>query len=98
LEVRSADISRGIRFIGGRGDVPAILAALDLVVQASVEEGFPNAVLEAMAAGRAVVATGVGGTPEAVVHERTGLLVRPRDGAALAGAIIRLLEPSLARQ
>src|SRR5439155_24752443 len=98
LETRSADMSQGIHFIGSRDDVPAILCASDLVVQASLEEGFPNAILEAMAAGRAVVATAVGGTPEAVVHERTGLLVRPRDGAALAGAIIRLLEPSLARQ
>ena len=92
LEVRSADIARSIRFIGSRKDVPAILATADLVVQPSLYEGFPNAVLEAMAAARPVVATAVGGTVEAVAHENTGLLVPPRDREALAAAIERLLE------
>src|SRR6266566_1151759 len=91
LEARSVDISPSIRFIGRRDDVPAILAAADLVVQASLEEGFPNAVLEAMAAGRAVVATAVGGTEEIVQQERTGRLVPERDSRALAEAIVSLL-------
>jgi len=98
LEARAADLSGSIRFIGSRHDVPELLQAADLVVQSSLYEGFPNAILEAMAAGRAVVATAVGGTVEAVEPERTGILVSPRDSAALAAAIARVLtQPDLAR-
>ena len=98
LEARAADLGETLRFIGSRDDVPALLRAADVVVQASLYEGFPNAVLEAMAAGRPVVATAVGGTVEAVESDRTGLLVPPRDSAALAAAILRLLtQPELAR-
>jgi glycosyltransferase involved in cell wall biosynthesis len=98
LEAWSADIAGHLSFVGSRDDVPAILASADLVVQASLSEGSPNAVLEAMAAARPVVATSVGGTVEAVVHEKTGLLVMPRDTEALAAAMLRLLgDPELAR-
>jgi glycosyltransferase involved in cell wall biosynthesis len=98
LEKRAADLGGSLRFIGSRDDVPELLQAADLVVQSSLYEGFPNAVLEAMAAGRPVVATAVGGTVEAVQPERTGILVPPRDGAALAAAIERVLaQPDLAR-
>jgi glycosyltransferase involved in cell wall biosynthesis len=98
LEARAADLGGSIRFIGSRSDVPRLLPAADLVVQSSLYEGFPNAVLEAMAAGRPVVATGVGGTIEAVEQERTGLLVPPRDSAALAAAIEQILtHPDRAR-
>lgn len=55
-------------------------------------DGIPNVVLEAMACGLPVVATEVSGIPEAVIHEKTGLLVPPQDAGALAAAIIRLLE------
>ena len=96
LEKRAADLGASVRFIGSRDDVPELLQAADLVVQASLYEGFPNAVLEAMAAGRPVVATAVGGTVEAVEPERTGILVPPRDSAALAAAIARMLtQPDL---
>lgn len=91
LEAESADIVACLRFVGSRNDVPAILSSADLVVQASLTEGSPNAVLEAMAAARAVIATAVGGTVEVVVHETTGLLVPPRDSSALAAAMLRLL-------
>jgi glycosyltransferase involved in cell wall biosynthesis len=96
LEGHSADVAGSLRFVGSRDDIPAILAASDLVVQSSLYEGFPNAVLEAMAAGRPVVATSVGGTVEAVAHERTGLLVPPRDSAALAHAMLRVLSDNAA--
>jgi glycosyltransferase involved in cell wall biosynthesis len=63
----------------------------------SLSEASSNALLEAMATGRAIVATRIGGTPALVEDEVTGLLVPPGDPAALAGAIIRLIEePALA--
>lgn len=67
------------------------LQASDAMVFPSHSEGLPQAVLEAMNCGLPVVATNVGGIPEAVVHEETGLLVEPRDPAALESAIERML-------
>jgi glycosyltransferase involved in cell wall biosynthesis len=65
----------------------------------SLYEGFPLAIQEAMAAGRAVIASAVGGVPEAVRDGVTGLLVPPSDPAALADAIRRLLaDPALAQR
>jgi len=84
-------IGERVLFLGLRNDVPALLKRVDLFVLASLWEGLPNAVIEAMAAGRAVVATRVDGTPEAVSHEETGILVPPGDIGALAEGIARLL-------
>jgi glycosyltransferase involved in cell wall biosynthesis len=89
---RRLRLEGSIRFLGSRSNVPALLALADVSVLPSLEEGFPNAVLEAMAAGKPVVASLVGGIPEAVVHGTTGLLVPPGDPAALAEAILALLE------
>jgi glycosyltransferase involved in cell wall biosynthesis len=80
-----------VRFLGARADVPALLSVCDLVVLPSLVEGMPLAVLEAMAAGRAVVATRIGGTDEVVVDGGTGILVPPADAPALAAAIRDLL-------
>ncbi len=97
--VKNLGLEKDVVFLGSRQDVPRLLALMDLVVLPSLEEGFPNAILEAMAAGKPVVATRVGGTPEAVVHEETGLLILPGDPRALADAILRLLEdPPLAEK
>ena len=86
-------------FLGQRSDVPALLAAADLFVLPSLFEGLPLSVLEAMAAARPVVATAIGGTDEVVTDGLTGLLVPPRDSAALAAAIRRLqADPALARR
>ena len=79
-------------FAGERGDVPALLAAADIFVLPSVSEGMPISILEAMAAGRPVVATRVGGVPDLVADGTTGLLVPPRDPVALAAALIRLAD------
>jgi L-malate glycosyltransferase len=87
------------RFLGDRRDIPQVLASLDLVVNPSRSESLSNVILEAMAAGRAVVATRVGGNPELVRDGVTGLLIPPEDGAALAQALETLLaSPHLARE
>ena len=70
----------------------------DIAVLCSTGEGFPNTVVEAMAAGRPVVATRVGGVQDAVVPEETGLLVPPGDDAALARAIDTLLADAPRRE
>lgn len=77
-----------VRFLGERSDVADLLAASDLFVLASHEEGSPNAVIEAMSAGLPTIVTDVGGSPEAVAE--AGIVVPPRDPAALADALLRL--------
>jgi glycosyltransferase involved in cell wall biosynthesis len=85
-----------IIFTGYRPDARALVAESDVFVLPSWIEGCPLVVLEAMAAGTPVIATGVGGLPELVEHEETGLLVPVRDPQALAAAIERVLvEPGL---
>jgi L-malate glycosyltransferase len=87
-----------IHFLGRRDDVPDLLAMSDLVVLPARGEGLPNVLLEAMAAGRPVVATNVGGIPELVVDGITGLLVPPSDPHALSRKMITLLsDPVRAR-
>ena len=96
---RSLGLADRVTFLGFRRDVPALLAASDVVALPSAFEGLPLAVLEAMAATRPVVATSVGGTGELVAHGRTGLLVPPADPPALADAIRTVLaDPELARR
>ena len=86
-----------VRFLGHRRDVPELLEAADLVVLPSLYEGLPLVAIEALAAMRPMVATEVDGTPEVVIHERTGLLAPPANPPALAAAIERLLDdPALA--
>jgi glycosyltransferase involved in cell wall biosynthesis len=86
-------------FAGYRDDVPALLAGCDVFCLPSTMEGLPLVVLEAMAQGKPVVATAVGGTPEAVVHGETGLLVPAGDADALADALDALLrDPERARR
>jgi len=82
---------RGAMLAGARREIPEILAASDIVaLPARFGEGCPNAVLEAMAAGRPVVATKTGGIPEVVVDGRTGILVPREDVDALQSALRRL--------
>lgn len=88
-----------IEFAGFVSDVDAHMPDFDFVVLPSRSgEAMPLAVIEAFAAGRPVVATAVGGVPELVQPERTGLLVPPEDPAALAAAISRLLQDASLRQ
>lgn len=90
-QVQAQAIADRILFLGHRVDVADLLAACDLFVLPSIYEGLPLAILEAMAAGRAVVATAVGGVPEAVLDGQTGLLVPPGNPDALADAVRSLL-------
>ncbi len=84
---------------GLRQDVESLLPAMDLWVMSSIEEGLPVALLEAMAAGCPIVATRVGGIPDAVDDGREALLVPVADPAALARAIVQLLrDPVRARE
>lgn len=84
-------IAAKIKFLGLRHDIPSLMAASDLSVLPSHEEGFSNVILESMAAGLPVVATRVGGNPEAVEDGVTGWLVPPGNPAAMAEKIIDLL-------
>jgi glycosyltransferase involved in cell wall biosynthesis len=90
LEVRARELGIRALFLGPREDKAELLAACDVFALASRAEGLGVAALEAMACGRAVVATRVGGLMEAVVDGRTGLLVPPDDAGALAAALVRL--------
>ena len=86
-----------VQFLGFVSDTTGFLAAIDLFVMPSLFEGLGVAALEAMAAGKPVIASRVGGLAESVVGGVTGLLVEPRDAPALAKAILKLVrEPSLA--
>jgi glycosyltransferase involved in cell wall biosynthesis len=84
-------IASSVTFTGFRSDVPRLLAAMDVVVLATHFEGFGLSLLEAMAHGRPVVATAVGGIPELVVDNETGLLHRPGDDEHLATQVLSLL-------
>jgi glycosyltransferase involved in cell wall biosynthesis len=96
-QARSLGLAR-VRFLGDQPDVVPLLAASDIVVLASRWEGSPLAVLEAMAAGRPVVATAAGGVPELVRHEATGLLVPLDAPRELARALQRLVDHPAERE
>ncbi|MGH2634811.1 MAG: glycosyltransferase family 4 protein [Actinomycetota bacterium] len=93
---RSA-LGERVTFLGWVNDLPALYAALDVVVLTSRNEGTPVSLIEAGAASRPVVATRVGGVPDVVEDGRTGWLVGVGDDAAVASRVARLLEPATAR-
>lgn len=96
---KALGLAQGLTFLGHCDHVPAVLRATDVFVLASLWEGMPNVVLEAMAAGAPVVATRVEGTLDLLEHDQTGLLVMPRDVPGLVSGILRLLdEPATARR
>jgi glycosyltransferase involved in cell wall biosynthesis len=98
-EAQRLELDGTVQLLGIRRDVPALLDALDVAVLSSDYEGSPLSVMEYMAAGKPVVSTRVGGVPELVEDGVHGLLVEPRDPAALAAAIGRLLrDPAEARR
>ena len=88
---QATGVRGSIRFCGSRADVGGLYHALDVVVLPSLWEGLPYTLLEAMSAGRPVLATAVGGMPDAIEDGRTGLLVPPGDADALAARLLQLL-------
>ncbi len=88
---KALGVAGNVRFLGTRDDVPLLLSAMDLVVQPSRYEGMPNAVMEAMAAGRPVVATAVDAIPELVEDGRSGWLCPPESSSALAATVLAAL-------
>ena len=90
--ITNLGITGSVIFTGRQTDIPGVLAAMDVFVLPSLQEGLGVAALEAMAAEQPIVASRVGGLPESVVHGETGFLVKPEDADELAGSLLRLLE------
>jgi glycosyltransferase involved in cell wall biosynthesis len=106
LERRARELGAPVAFLGSveRSRLTALLATVDIVVVPSVVDsagnvdGLPNTLLEALAAGRAVVASRVAGIPDVIDDDVNGVLVPERDPAALAAAVRRLVDDSAARR
>jgi glycosyltransferase involved in cell wall biosynthesis len=90
-EIAKRNLSGRVMMVGFQADVTPFYRACDIIALPSLAEGMPNAALEAMSFGRAIVATDVGGIPEVVIDGETGLLVPPRNPEALAAALTRLV-------
>jgi glycosyltransferase involved in cell wall biosynthesis len=93
LEKLSADlgVSERVKFLGHTEDVPGILAMSTFLAHTSDLEGCPNAVMEAMACGRAVIATDAGDTPDLVENGKTGFIVGREDESTLVNRLSRLI-------
>jgi glycosyltransferase involved in cell wall biosynthesis len=96
---RDLKLENHAHFLGLRADIARLNWAFDAVALSSLQEGTPISLMESLAAGKPVVATDVGGVGRLIEHERTGVLVPPRDSAALAHALQHVLEaPEAAQQ
>ncbi|MFN8560408.1 MAG: glycosyltransferase [Anaerolineae bacterium] len=97
-EAQALGVRDRVHFLGWRDDATAVLAALDVLLMPSLWEGFGLVMLEAMAQTTPIIGSAVSAIPEVVVDGETGLLVPPRDSAALADALARMLgDPALRR-
>jgi L-malate glycosyltransferase len=95
-QIKDHHLEKHVLLLGFRPDVLSLHKAFDLFVMSSVTEGLGTSLLDAMACEKPIVATNAGGIPEVVLEGTTGLLVPPRDHAAMAAAIVRLLkDPAL---
>jgi L-malate glycosyltransferase len=97
-QIKSHHLEKHVILAGFRPDVLSVHKAFEVFVMSSVTEGLGTSLLDAMACGKPVVATNVGGIPEVVADQETGFLVPPRDRLAMAAAIVRLLEDRALRQ
>ena len=98
LKLEQMGLSERVILFGATIDVGAVYACIDVFLMTSQHEGTPNVLIEAQAAGVAVVAPDVGGIGETIAHGRSGLLVHDRDAARLAKAVLVLLANPLLRQ
>ncbi|MBL0942422.1 MAG: glycosyltransferase [Alphaproteobacteria bacterium] len=97
-QAKALSLNQHIMWLGVRHDVPSLMRISQLGILSSHQEGFANAILEGMAAGLPMVVTNVGGNAEAVIHNKTGLVVPSQNPSALAAAILKLaLDGDLAR-
>jgi glycosyltransferase involved in cell wall biosynthesis len=87
-----------VHIVTGRNDIADLQALADIFVLPSLREGLPMALLEAMVAGKAILASATGGIPEAIVNGREGILVPPGDLDALAAALRTLLTDPVRRR
>jgi glycosyltransferase involved in cell wall biosynthesis len=90
-EISNKQLESFFVILPGRSDPEAVYAALDVYVCTSDTEGFSNVILEAMACGKPVIATNVGGNPEAVCDDRTGIIIAPRSPETIANASRKFL-------
>ena len=91
-QIKDHHLEKHVFLAGFRPDVLSLHKAFDIFVMSSVAEGLGTSLIDAMAAGKPVVATTAGGIPEVVVDGETGILVPPRDHDAMAAAIVKLLK------
>ncbi|MDO8427258.1 MAG: glycosyltransferase family 4 protein [Deltaproteobacteria bacterium] len=93
-KIKKLGIGGNVKLLGLRPDVPSILKGLDIVVLPTLQEALGTSILEASAMGKPVISTKVGGVPEVVRDNSTGILVQPEDPEGLACAVIKLLKDS----
>ena len=95
--VQRMNLGGRVRFLGWSNDLGSIYATIDICALSSLNEGTPVAIIEAMAAGKAVVATDVGGVADVIEDGRTGILVPPGDAEAMANAVVMLAKDRTTR-
>ena len=96
-QIKDHRLEKHVFLAGFRPDILSVHKAFDIFVMSSVTEGLGTSLLDAMACGKPIVATRVGGMPEVVIDGLTGLLVAPRDHEAMADAIVTLLRDDALR-
>jgi L-malate glycosyltransferase len=95
---RDLGIADRVRIVGYQGDIGDVWSIVDVHAHASLYDSLPNAIIEGMSLARPLVATTVGGIPEMVEHETTGLLVAPNESSAFADALLRIIGDQLLAQ
>jgi len=89
--VRELNVSDHVTFLGVRNDLPDLLSGADSVLMPSLKEGFPRTAIEAMAAGKPIIATNVGGTSEAIIDGETGILIPAKNIEVMTSTLLRLV-------
>lgn len=97
-QVKQLSLSSYFRFTGWRPDIPEMLSIMDIFVLPSLNEGMGRVLVEAMAVGKPVVGSNVGGIPTLISHGQNGLVVMPRDAEDLARALTELIKDQSLRE